>query len=106
MMALLEDIVTREARRQRNLSMNHEDNEKDHALLIQRALGFALPLSYERVAREPLSSEIAFLLMRLALEKLLREGTPARESVTEGGRSLISPLPLSASPLALRHSPR
>lgn len=32
MMVLLEDIVTREARRQRNLSMAHEDNEKDHAL--------------------------------------------------------------------------
>jgi hypothetical protein len=40
--ALLQELATREARRQRNLSDPHNDDEADDALLIQRALGYAL----------------------------------------------------------------
>ncbi len=69
---LLDKLMTREARRQRNLHDIHNEDVSDDALLIQRALGCALQLSFERVAKEPLSSEIAFLLMRLALAELLR----------------------------------
>lgn len=72
LVALLEKLATREARRQRNLSEPHKANGADDAFLIQRALGCALQLSFERVAKEPLSSEIAFLLMRLALAELIR----------------------------------
>jgi hypothetical protein len=71
-LALLEKLTMREARRQRNLSDTHNDNDEDDALLIQRALGCALQLSFERAAKEPLSSEIAFLLMRLALAELIK----------------------------------
>ena len=80
--ALLEELVTREARRQRNLSEPHKANGADDAFLIQRALGCALQLSFERVAKEPLFSKIAFLLMRLALSELVKsinnEPPPAR----------------------------
>jgi hypothetical protein len=72
LVALLEKLTTQEARRQRNLFEPHNANEMDDAFLIQRALGCALQLSFERVAKEPLSSEIAFLLMRLALAELVR----------------------------------
>ena len=82
LVALLEALTTREARRQRNLFDAHNDNEADDAFLIQRAIGCALQLSFERVAKEPLSSEIAFLLMRLALSELVKsinnEPPPAR----------------------------
>jgi hypothetical protein len=70
--ALLEELVTREARRQRDLFDPHTNNETDDAFLIQRALGCALQLSFDRAAKEPLSSEVAFLLMRLALAELVK----------------------------------
>jgi hypothetical protein len=81
-MTLLEELATREPRRQHWLSGHRNDNEADDASLLQRALGCALQLSFERAAKEPLSSDIAFLLMRLALAELVKsinnESPPAQ----------------------------
>lgn len=71
LVALLKELSTREVRRQRNLSDPHNDNEADDVLLIQRVLVYALRLSFDRVASEPLSSEIALLLVRLALAETI-----------------------------------
>ena len=49
----------------------HNDNEARDALLIQRMLGDALRLSLARIAKEPLPSEIALLLVRLAVAEVL-----------------------------------
>ncbi len=75
--ALLEELAPREAC---SKPIAHNDNEADDALLMQRALGYVLRLSFEKVVSEPLSSEIALLLVWLALAESIRSSNESAAS--------------------------
>lgn len=81
------------------MPFNPIDDDDQASLLIEREVGMALRLSLEAATREPLSGQMALLLLRLALAEALqaavendsveRESDQVRQSVAVLGTEAV-----------------